>query len=297
MHHGKPNRRNSQRLSLSLAELFRAIERGEYMATLHAYFDDSADSRHEEYQAVGGLVGSSGQFDILDILWADATTNLSEPFHATDCETQHGQFEGWDKAACDALMKRLVAVIRKTDLHGVGFIVPVQEYRTVFPRSEGFDPYFLALRQTLINMAYISSPKRSIDSIGRIDVKIVCEDGPTHNVAKRIYDELKQFNGWTWGRSLAGFTAGSKRIMALQASDLIAREAYKHAANLGIRRTRKPVKALNDRLSFHLWTKQCLEYLRDNGSPTDLAFITGWGQGLTKPPQMHRFYGSTFDLT
>jgi len=279
-----------------LADLLHPNWRGDNMATLHAYFDDSADSKHAEYQAVGGLVGSGTQFDFLDILWADATKDLKEPFHATDCETQHGQFEGWEKQDCDELMKQLVTVIRRTDLHGVGFVVPVGAFRAIFPEAEDFDPYFLALRQTLINMAYISCPTKS-DSCNRIDVQVMCEDGPTYNVAERIYDELKNFNGWTWGKSLSGFKAGSKRRMSLQASDLVAREAYKHAANLGIRKTRKPVKALHDVLSFHLWTPQCLEYLRDNGGPKDLALLAGWGQGHVKPPQMLRFYGSTFDLT
>ena len=84
--------------------------------------------------------------------------------------------------------------------------------------------------------------------------------------------------------------------MALQAADLMAREAFKHADNLGVRRTRKPVKELHDRISFHLWTKQSLEYLKDNGGPDNLATLIGWAQGSIKPPQMVRFTGSSFDL-
>jgi hypothetical protein len=267
------------------------------MTKLHAYFDDSADPKHERYMAVGGLVGTGVQFDELDIFWCSATNGLTEPFRSTECECQQGQFSTWNKSDCDSLMKQLVEIIRQTQLHGVGFIVPVADYRHVFPDAQEYDPYFLAVRHTLINMAYVASPKPSLDRAGKIDLRIVCEESTTTSArAKKIYDELKTFPGWRWGKAIAGFSTGTKRLMPLQAADLIAREAYKHAVNLGMRPTRKPVKTLHNRLSFHLWTRPALEYLRDHGGPADLTTLTGWGQSAEKPPQMHRFYGTTFDL-
>jgi len=146
-------------------------------------------------------------------------------------------------------------------------------------------------------VAYIGAVRNS-DRAGIIDIRTVCEDSEaTSNAAKRVYDELKSFDGWIWKKALAGFSTASKKLMALQASDMIAREAYKHAANIGIRKTRKPVKALHRNVSFHLWTRDALEYLRDAGGPNSLLALTTWGQTGVNPPQMSRFWGPTFDLS
>jgi hypothetical protein len=56
------------------------------------------------------------------------------------------------------------------------------------------------------------------------------------------------------------------------------------ALNLGIRKTRKPDRTLHRRTSFHLWTLEALEFLRDHGGPENLAFLTQWGQGPYKYP-------------
>lgn len=267
------------------------------MAFLHAYFDDSSDERREHYMAVGGLIGVDEQFTDLDIYWSHETNGLKEPFHSTDCETQHGQFKKWSKRDCDSLMARLVQAIKKAGLQGYGSVVPVQEYRKVFPGSREYDPYFLALRHTIINMAFIAAVKDGRPRAVDVDIKVCVEDSTTTaGRADRVYDELKRYSGWTWGRSLAGFTRASKKLMALQAADLMAREAYKHMSNLGIRKTRLPVKALHDKTHFHLWTRETLQHLRDTGGLSNLHELTHWGESV-KPPNMGVFYKSSFDLS
>ena len=170
------------------------------------------------------------------------------------------------------------------------------DYRSVFSDADEYDPHFLALRHALINVACVGAVSRG-DTLGTIGIRICCEDSTTtSNREKKIYDELKDFAGWRWGKAFVGFSTARKELMALQAADLIAREAYKHAVNRGVRPTRKPVKVLHQLLSFHLWTRPALEYLRDAGGPSSLKALTGWGQSAIKPPQMLRFSGATFDL-
>ncbi len=266
------------------------------MAILTGYFDDSSDPKRQKYMAVGGIVGGVVQLLDLDILWSSATNGLTEPFRSTECETQHGQFAGWQKVDCDALMRSLVQAILRANVFDVGSIVPVEDYRAIFPDAGEYDPYFLALKHTLINMAKVGAGP-PYDGLGDMDVRIVCEDSETTSSrALRVYQELKALPGWTWRKALVGFSTAPKKLMALQAADMVAREAYKHAANLGVRNTRKPVKILNERLSFHLWTRETLEYLRDNGGPSNLDALTNWGKMGPSRPQMHRFCGSTFDL-
>jgi len=154
-------------------------------AMMFSYFDDSSDQRREKYFAAGGLIGGEDQWFTFDLQWLDATRDLKEPFRSTDCECNHGQFKNWPKPRCNALMDRLVTVIRFYKLMGFASIVPVDEYRRVFPKAEEFDPYYLAVAHTIVNMATIGFNIRH-------DIKLWFEDNPsTKPSTNRIYDGLK----------------------------------------------------------------------------------------------------------
>jgi hypothetical protein len=129
-------------------------------AMLFSYFDDSSDSAHKKYFACGGLIGGEIQWKNLHVPWAVATIDLSEPFRSTLCECQQGQFKTWKKNKCDKLMARLVSILRELQLHGFASIVPVPEYMSVFPDAEEYDPYYLAVRHTIINMAVLGQRVR-----------------------------------------------------------------------------------------------------------------------------------------
>ena len=100
---------------------------------------------------------------------------------------------------------------------------------------------------------------------------------------------------WQDARFLQGFSYGSKRVNGLQAADLVAREAFKHADNLGKRPIRKPVKALKNQTSFHLWTREALEFLRNKGGQENLELLTSWAQTGETFPKLIRLYREGFD--
>jgi hypothetical protein len=141
---------------------------------IRGYFDDSGDDKRKRFSAVGGLIGGQTQWFDFEKLWSVATYELKEPFHSTDCEARRGCCEGWSIERSAALIKRLVKIVDKTQLHGVGFVVLIAEYRAVFPDAQEYDPYFLALKQTIINMAYIG---RNTDGLGAADVHMIHESG------------------------------------------------------------------------------------------------------------------------
>ena len=158
-------------------------------------------------------------------------------------------------------------------------MIPIQEYHSVFPGSGEYDPYFLALKHMLINMAYIGAMMTErARRHAIIGIKIWHEESPATTAgAFQTYGELKALKKWEDGNYLSGFAVANKKLMALQGADLLAREAFKHADNLGIRPTRRPVKALKNRINFHLWNRECLEYLRSSGGPSNLEALTMWG--------------------
>jgi hypothetical protein len=261
--------------------------------SLRAYFDDSGDEKHQRFAAIGGLIAGSRPWTVFDTHWSVATYDLKGPFHATDCEARRGVFAGWSLEQSNAMMKKLVGIIRLSRVMTFGAIVPIPDYRAVFPNSDPDDPYFLAFKQAIINMARVGA---DIDqhTLQEVGMRVVIEDGDSSSGAFDIWHQLRRIESWEHAKYLSGFGTGTKGLMALQGADLMAREAFKHADNLGVRKVRKPVKALQDRISFHLWTRECLEYLRAKGGPQNLDALINWGR-TERPPQMKLFYGSTFD--
>jgi hypothetical protein len=65
-------------------------------------------------------------------------------------------------------------------------------------------------------------------------------------------------------------------VCALQAADLLAREAFKHLDNVGIRPTRKPVEKLREQLYFIPWNAEGLNHLAANGGPENLDLLANW---------------------
>ena len=109
---------------------------------IKGYFDDSSDATRSQYFSVGGFVtpvsyydpiSTRSGWDHLELLWMDATSELTEPFRSTDCETQNGQFKDWKKPDCDALMRKLTTLILNAPIMSLAAVVPVQEFRQLPP--------------------------------------------------------------------------------------------------------------------------------------------------------------------
>jgi hypothetical protein len=258
---------------------------------LLSYFDDSHDDKNEEYAAVGGLIAGEPQWGRFHVPWAVATINLQKPFHSTDCESQYDQFKNWQKEDCVALMAKLVDIILDLGLHGYGSVVPVKEYRAVFPDStDPFDPYYLAVRHTLINMATIGAREQELYLLGS-GMECWFEKGDVDGTTCRIFKALQSLATWEHAKALRGIHFEDKSLRPLQAADVIAREAFKYFKNLGTIRTRIPVDRMRNVLNFSCWNRECLEYLRDNGGPEDLGLLTSWGApGRPAPPRFASYW-------
>lgn len=259
-------------LASEFSDLVRGSERTgvrQYAMILEAYFDDSSDEKHEKYVAYGGLIGSAEQWDAQLMGWGAVTKGLKEPFRSTDCETAHGQFEGVDKPERVVRMALAVGALHATELRGFASIIPVGLYREVFPQSEPDDPSLLTLRQTIMNMAYIADGLHT-------DVQIWFEKGSQDAAINRVFDSIAEYSTWKPTERLRAITFDTKRSAHLQAADLVAREAFKHIDNRGIRPQRIPVSRLSDRLAFVLWNRETLEFMAKNGGPDNIELLANW---------------------
>jgi hypothetical protein len=260
---------------------------------IKGYFDDSGDDKKKDWAIVGGLVGYENVWSHFEVKWASATYQLKKPFHAAACEAQRGCCEGWTVKQCRELMKELTGIIKQTRMGVFGSIVPIQTYRDVFPNSGYYDPYYLAVKHSIINMAYLGRLSASTREFSAIS--LMHEQGDRDGKLYGIYKAMKGVKSWPDAKYLDGFTIGSKRVNGLQAADLIAREAFKLIDNIGTRPLRKPVRELKNQASFHFWTPECLEFLRAKGGQDNLEFVTSWGQTGEVFPQMIRLFREGFD--
>jgi len=229
---------------------------------LESYFDDSSDDRRERYFAYGGLLGMPEQWDYFDILWNTATQGLSEPFRSTDCENGYGQFKDWPVPERKNLMARVTAVVSQLRLFGYASIIPIAEFKTVFPQLGEREAMRTALAHVVVNMASLAN------RMG-IDVAIWFENGPSSGAAHDIFDSLKK-GQWKSAQRLRGPHFENKWLRPLQSADLVAREAYKHIANLGVRPMRKSLVKISETQFFMLWNRGTLEHFAANGGPENL---------------------------
>lgn len=237
------------------------------LAMIHSYFDDSGDEKRKRFAACGGFIAPESQWEKFELQWMSATHALKEPFHATDCECQQGQFKSWQKPECDALMAELVSLALQRELAGYAVIVPIDDYRAVYPKSGEYDPFYLAVKQVLANLAHIAS---------LIDERMKCwfeESNATQRTINKIYLDMKARTDWKNRNRLAGIAFIEKKVLRMHPSDLLAREAFKHMDNMGKRATRKPVQRLQKSISFTAWTRGALEALRDIGGPQNLDYF------------------------
>lgn len=249
-----------------------------------AYFDDSADEKRERFSVAGGLIAHELIWDRFQLLWLDATHELKEPFHTADCESGFGEFANkakWPKLKRDALMATLVGLIREHRLGGFASVVPVADYRAVFPDAARYDPYYLALKHTLINMAQIGMHTNE-------NVQCWFERGDADAESLRIFNRIKGVKSWKNRHRLTSISFGSKSLVPLQAADLMAREAFKHYDNAGVPPVRKPVIALWNSISFHRWARDTLEHLKKLGGQENLDALVSWPE--TGAPLLQHYY-------
>lgn len=228
---------------------------------LWSYFDDCSDDKRRRYVAIGGLIAGESHWNGcgFHVDWAVATQRLKEPFHATECETQKGQFKDWTKEECDQLMARLVSILVDKRLHGFASVVPVDLYRRLFPDAGEYDPYYLAVTHSIVGLASVARLHHNKFGFGGMECWFEDSDATTGRT-RDIYKSLKKLRTWPDADMLMPTpNFKDKGLWTLQAADLVAREAFKHFDNIGKRDTRIPVKRMLSLLNFARWNEETLE--------------------------------------
>ena len=187
---------------------------------------------------------------------------LISRYHASDCSSRHGEFEGWSHDERDAFVLGLFEIFRRIPFHTVVFNTQLDELCEVFPEwaNDRLDAAYGLL--TTFNLYLIAQEFTAFARNGRTPRITLFHD---RTAADGRYDPtiLKAFN-----RQISKpdfpyrdyFTTIAPlrwdQCIALQPADLVAFECFKQAqAKLDGREPRRSFKALLNMENFGIHSK------------------------------------------
>jgi hypothetical protein len=224
---------------------------------LLVYGDESLDGTQSRVCAVAGVIGPEEMWRELEPKWIER--NGGTPFHAADCESIHGGYEGRDKSETEALYKDLSILLAESGLGGLASAQDLAAQRRAFPSP--YDPplYYQGFLDVLEAMRNAAADRGEIAEL-TFDSRTESQFN-----AGEIYSYLRQ-SGLYWEERLASkLSFESSSNPRVQAADLFAHEAMKELDNeVGPvkRKTRESWKCLKSTSRFQI-VKRGEQYFSD----------------------------------
>lgn len=191
---------------------------------LLVYGDESLDGTQSRVCAVAGVIGTEEMWIALESKWKARNENV--PFHATDCDSDHGKYSGNSHADNKALYRDLTILLAESGLGGFASVQDLAAQRKAFPSPLEPPLYFQGFMDVLEAMRNAAAAREEIAEF-TFDARIDSEFNAT-----QLYAYLQQ-SGLFWTERLApkvSFESSSANAR-IQAVDLFAREAMKHLDN------------------------------------------------------------------
>lgn len=237
------------------------------IVVLKAFGDESYDDGKKRVFAVAGLMGTQEEWDELEGIWIDRTGG--KIFHATDCESDQGDYKGIPHSENQKLYRDLTKIlVEKTKMMGYGASIDLEEHRRIFPGLPDDLAYCTCFNEVVKYLAHLAGlhiPKVGVGFMFEFNEE--AEFG-----AEALYKSIRSSK--EWGPLLADtISFGDKSQVGLQAADLIAREAMKDLDNtVGPvkRKQRQSFTALirSNRFSFQSYGRD--QFLHLKGKVQDL---------------------------
>jgi hypothetical protein len=230
--------------------------------TVHG--DESADETKARVFAVSGVFGSDQDWDELKRPWIERTGG--KIFHASDCETNQGEFSKTSDAENKKLYKDLTQLLCKSRLMGRSHAIDMAAWKTNFPDALEDMPYLICFRNVVYDcggLAFLSVPQD--------DVEFTFDQHPESEYnAGVLYTYMAQMKQWNASTHLsAKVSFASRKYVGIQVADLVARESMKHLDNMVgpvERPIRRSMSAILDtkRFQFNHLTQKYFESFRVN---------------------------------
>lgn len=186
---------------------------------IYAYGDDGSDEKKERVISVSVIAGYEDWWKQAEDDWAIRCGEI--PFHATDCESDSGDYQGQPHEENKAMYRDLVGILATSRLGGIGSAMDLTARKKIFPNSPAPD-YYRAFQDCLAKLANVAE---NLDDVVEVTFDVSTEN--EYN-AGLLYSYMRNVDG-RLGRYLhpkISFVSW-KESPRVQMADMLAFEAWK----------------------------------------------------------------------
>ncbi len=266
-------------------ELIRQVRQNRLIIyMLSVYADDSSDAKRDRIFAIAGIMGTQEQWDTIEIDWRTCTKG--KIFHATDCESGHGDYKGISEEDRHNEYKELTKILSKSMLSGFGAIVNIPDYKSCTLHDLKNAPYFhcfLSVVLHFVKWTRLIIPQQTVKFVFDINPEIEYSAGYLYDylIKRPKYKEYTQYM-----HKQLGFSTSEE--VGIQVADLFSHEAMKYCDNLYFaekkRYTRKSISELfiTDRFKLRYYEKNYFENLENRHKNALRIYRERYSQWLKK---------------
>ncbi len=242
------------------------------MLKLSGYMDETGHSKDEwqKFNGMAGLIANADKWETFERRWKRALRRFKIPyFHMKEFAHSEGVFKDWkgDETKRRALYGRLLSIISSVDPVPLGAIISMEDFRALPLEHQRMfiDPYFLGF------VLCVGIPFRMLVT-APLEVEcalVFSKQGEFRKRAMGLYAQFVKIYPSAQRISTPAFR-DMRKLMPLQAADIVAYELYKEAERKRYRPqaeprhgfvelTRMALRTI-DMMPFYILSKEALEW-------------------------------------
>lgn len=241
---------------------------------VYVYGDDGADEKRERVIAVSVIAGLEEWWQRVEDDWVVRCGGI--PFHATDCESNHGDYEEIPHHETKAMYRDLTGIIAASNVGGIGIAIDLTAQKKILPGALPL-AYYRAFLECIERTANVA---QNLGEVAKITFDISTEN--EHN-ASLLYSWARDGDERLrrWLHSEISFLQW-RESARVQAADLLAFEAWKaldHTVG-PVRRKRKSWELLRSTQRFETlsYSEQWFSDLKAHIDSGELEKIVGFNE-------------------
>ncbi len=256
----------------SLREYWQGFTGGSFeegiFVVFRGYIDESYDGQRKLF-SLSCLVASGEDWERMESAWRFELDAVNEKlrregrpeiwrYHAADCSSRRGEFEGWSHAERDCFVLRLFEIFKRIPVHAVGYDLDLDYLCEVFPEwaDDRLGAGYNLLTTWLLYTIGDDFESHALDK--PINIALVHDRTSGHDATiLRAFQRLVLDSAFPYRSYFTTISAWSwHHCIALQPADLVAFEVFKDAERRrAARDPRKSFDALLNLESFGIHTK------------------------------------------
>jgi hypothetical protein len=245
---------------------------------VHVYGDDGADEKREKAISVAVVGGLEEMWQELEEKWIARCNGI--PFHAKDCESDRGEYEGMPHELNKATYRDLTTLLAASRVGGIAIAIDIVAQRKIFPNALRI-AYYRAFAETVERAASLAEYAGEVAEL-TFDISTENE----YN-ARLIYSSIRESDARLarWLHPRISFVS-ARHSPRIQTADLLAYEAWKaldHTVG-EVKRKRGSWMALRETKRFETisYTEEWFSDLRKHIQSGEAEKVAGFNEDCYK---------------